>query len=518
MLPLSPVSRSVLTFVVAGLGVATGPAAADAAPDLLVGRPSVQAAGSRAATVRGTLAPAPARRRLAYHFALRRLGGAWTRTPRRVVYVDRRRTVTATVAGLSPGTTYALRLVATTCGGCRSGTRRGPQRVFRTSADPLPAPLVSPPRPAPPAPSPTALPVAPAPAATAAPAPSAGPAPAPPAATDPPAGSYRNPVWNPREFPDPTVIRAGSSYYAYATGDRFAVMRSPDLVHWERLAPALPARPTWAVARGDWHPWAPSVLPTTAPCPGATEGGCYLLFHVALSDRFATATTNCVGVATSATPEGPFTDHGPLEQADETREGGWPVGCGDRAGYGNIDPQPFVDEDGKAWLYVSTDFSCTDACRLGPEISVIPLADDLVHASGARRPLLAGLAGSWEQAPWAPVVENPWIVKRGSTYHLLYSGGSWQGQYGMGHAVATSPTGPFTRTAVSPWAQSSEAVKSMGGGMVIRDGAGAQWLAYHGRDASLEVPRTLRIDPLVWPDEDPKIDGPSTDIRTAPTP
>lgn len=520
---MSPTSRFGLTLVVIAVGLATGPVAAEAAPDLLVGRPSVEATSSHAAIVRGTLAPA--KRRVAYHVVYRRPGGAWTRTPRRVAQVRRRRTVTVPVTGLTPGTDYAVRFVATTCGGCRSGTSRGRERSFRTRPQPTPTPPAPPPASAPtPAPavaSVAAVPVEPAPTRTPEPAPAPQPAPAP--APEPPAGSYRNPVSGPGEFPDPTVIRAGSSYYAYATGDRFQVMRSADLVHWERLAPALDARPDWAVTDPDWHPWAPSVLPTSGPCPGATTGGCYLLFHVALSRKFGSAVTNCIGVAASRTPQGPFTDRGPLEQADGTREDGWPIGCGDRAGHGNIDPQPFVDDDGKAWLYVSTDFTCPDApqtCRLLPEISVIPLATDLVHAAGARQPLLAGQAGTWEQAPWAPVVENPWIVKRGDTYHLLYSGGSWQDRYGMGHATATSPTGPFTRTAASPWTQGTDAVKSVGGGMVISDAAGAEWLAYHGRDryADPTVPRTLRIDPLVWSDERPGLNGPSTDTRVAPTP
>lgn len=332
-------------------------------------------------------------------------------------------------------------------------------------------------------------------------------------------GMYRNAVWAGWEFPDPTVIRVGSTYYAYAAGDRFQVMRSTDLVHWDWLGPALARRPEWAVSTGDWHPWAPSVLPTEEACPGASRPGCFILFYVGLSGRLGTATTNCTAVATSPTPEGPFTDRGPLERTDEQRDGGWPVGCGDSAGYGNIDPQPFVDADGRAWLYVSTDWRCTDACRLLPEISVIPLAADRLRAAGGRRPLLAGQAQTWEQAPWTTVVENPYVVKRGATYHLLYSGGNWQGRYAMGHATSSSPTGPFTRSSQSPWASSTDSVLSMGGGMPIRDGAGDEWLVYHGRAGSLDLPRTLRIDRLSWTaDERPSLDGPSTDIRTAPTP
>lgn len=332
---------------------------------------------------------------------------------------------------------------------------------------------------------------------------------------------FRNAVWDDWQFPDPTVIRAGSSYYAYGTGGNYhQVMRSTDLVNWDWLGAALPRKPDWAVVSDDWHAWAPSVLPTDEACPGADEPGCFILYYVALSDRYGTATTNCVGVATSSTPEGPFIDRGALERKDGERERNWPVGCGDAAGYGNIDPQPFVDADGKTWLYVSTDWRCTgDDCPLLPEISVIPLSADRLEAAGAREPLLAGQRDSWEQAPWAPVIENPYVVRRGDTYHLLYSGGNWQGRYAMGHATAPSPTGPFTRSSTAPWVSSTESVPSMGGGMPITDGAGVEWFVYHGRDRSLAEPRTLRIDRLSWTaDERPVLDGPSTNLRTAPTP
>jgi beta-xylosidase len=165
---------------------------------------------------------------------------------------------------------------------------------------------------------------------------------------------------------------------------------------------------------------------------------------------------------------------------------------------GNIDPAPFVDADGKAYLYVSTDWSCEAGdCTLAPELSVIPLRADLLAAAGPRAPLMAGLAGTWEQAPWAPVVENPWVVERDGVYHLLYSGGAWTGAYGMGHATSDSPTGPFTRTGrvLAPTA----AVHGPGGGMLVTGPRGGDWLVYHGRTAAAGAARTLRIDRVRWP-------------------
>jgi beta-xylosidase len=67
---------------------------------------------------------------------------------------------------------------------------------------------------------------------------------------------YRNPVFS-RDFPDPFVLRAGTSYYAYGTttaweglNSFFPVLRSTDLAHWSYIADALTTSPAWGV--GDW--------------------------------------------------------------------------------------------------------------------------------------------------------------------------------------------------------------------------------------------------------------------------
>ncbi|MBA2635336.1 MAG: family 43 glycosylhydrolase, partial [Sphingomonas sp.] len=76
-----------------------------------------------------------------------------------------------------------------------------------------------------------------------------------------PPATYANPVLD-ADFPDPTVIRAADGfYYAYATqGTRdgkmanIQVARSTDLVRWQQLGDALPAKPAWASQTQDF--WA----------------------------------------------------------------------------------------------------------------------------------------------------------------------------------------------------------------------------------------------------------------------
>lgn len=254
--------------------------------------------------------------------------------------------------------------------------------------------------------------------------------------------------------PDPFVLDvhgAHRDYLAFTTGDRFPVLESHDLVHWSLRGTAFAARPGWVVPAGDWHPWAPSV---------SEAGAGYVMYYVGLS-RYG---VNCVGVAVSSAPGGPYTDLGPLA-----------------GGCGNIDPSPFVDADGRAYLYVST-------TRPEPRISVIPLAPDRLHAAGSRHALLSGRGA---------VVEGPAVFRHRGTYYLLYSHGRYRRRYGMAYATASSPTGPFHRRGTI--LSQTPRVFSPGGGDVPVSGPhGGTFLVYHGRWGSYAALRTLRVAPLRW--------------------
>ena len=333
-------------------------------------------------------------------------------------------------------------------------------------------------------------------------------------------GAYQNPVFSAAAFPDPFVLDNGdghADYWAFGTGDLFPVLHSADLVHWTAAGTAMTARPAWAVTSGDWHPWAPSVVQSSAPCPGAASGGCYVMYYVGLSEQLK---VNCIGVATASSPGGPYTDQGPLDLSDSSGPSTTPLGCGDANGQGNIDPSPFIDSSGQPYLYVSSDFACTGGtCSLQPTISVIPLTADFLHASGGRMALFSGDRGTWEQAGLGTAtVEGPMVELHNGTYYLFYSGGSWRGQYAMGYATSTSPVGPFTKSPSNPILSGTPTALSPGGGdRLVTGPQGGLWMVYAGRGTSYSDPRTLRLDPFAWqpapspgaPDV-PVIQGPSS--------
>ena len=92
----------------------------------------------------------------------------------------------------------------------------------------------------------------------------------------------------PFDFPDPDVILAGQTYYAYATNSvagNIQIIDSPDLSHWTAVGNALPSLPAWASAN---YTWAPSV---------ANIGGVFALYYAV---DVAGTNQECISVATAA--------------------------------------------------------------------------------------------------------------------------------------------------------------------------------------------------------------------------
>ena len=384
-------------------------------------------------------------------------------TPGRLAGAGRRpRPIAAALGKLAPMTTYHYRVVASHCRGCRSGTSFGRDGTFTTVG-------------------------------------------------------YVNPVLENGAGADPFVLVAPgqTDYWAFTTGERFPILHSTDLVHWTRIGQALAVKPKWVMSSGDWHPWAPHVVDSPDSCPGTTSPTCYVMFYTGLSAQFG---TNCVAVATATTPTGPYTDRGPLSNG-VLDAAGRPIGCGDDAGYGMIDPSVFTDPGtGSQYLYASEDFGCdqssTSCTRINsalrPTISVIPLSTDDLSATGPRTPLLTGDPGTWEAVGVsAATVEGPSMIVHDGTYYLLYSGGSWHTSYGMGYATGSGPTGPFTKSPHNPILAQTGRVFSPGGGDTIVTGPhGGSWLVYHGRTAPTAV-RTLRVDAFSWQPAPPGPDVPT---------
>ncbi|WP_424952614.1 glycoside hydrolase family 43 protein [Deinococcus sp.] len=307
----------------------------------------------------------------------------------------------------------------------------------------------------------------------------AGVKPATPAAAPPAsAATFRNPVIS-SDFADPDIIRVGRTYYAYSTnvgGSDVPVYTSGDLTHWKALGDALPVLPPWA---SGGNTWAPGVL--------AVSGG-YRLYFTA---RHTASGRQCIGVAASKTPQGPFVSASPTPLVCQLDEGG------------SIDAQGFTDADGKQYLYWKSDGNC---CNLLTGLWVQPLSQDGLKLTGKPRDLLYNGA-LWE----GNLIEAPTVYRHAGKYYLFYSAAAWDSDtYAVGYAVGASPLGPFKKAATNPLLFSGGEVAGPGGQGVIADGRGNTWMYYHAWTAgqigyTTGGVRSLRLDPMSWKSGAPSV-------------
>ena len=110
--------------------------------------------------------------------------------------------------------------------------------------------------------------------------------------------TYSNPVL-PGDYPDPSVIRVGDTFWATATTSQWAplfpLMKSADLVNWTRAGAVFQDPPAWSA--GSY--WAPEI---------AQDRGRFFVYYTARRKNGPL----CVAVASARQPQGPYTDHGPM--------------------------------------------------------------------------------------------------------------------------------------------------------------------------------------------------------------
>ena len=264
-----------------------------------------------------------------------------------------------------------------------------------------------------------------------------------PTTTPDPRGS--NPVW-PSNFPDPQVIADGDGWVAIATngnGMNVQTLRSDDLVTWTQGTDALPELAAWTTPGKVWAPEA------------RRFGDRWVMYYTTMAPDPA---IQCLGLAVADAPGGPYRD-----TSDE------PLVCESDAG-GSIDASPFVASDGSAWLYWKND---GNAVGVDTWISVQRLSPDGLRLTGEPTRLLR------QDLPWeGQLVEAPYVWEKDGVFHLFYSANDYgSDRYAVGHATATSPAGPFTKTP-EPVLVSSD-VAAGPGHCALFEAGGRLLMAYH---------------------------------------
>jgi hypothetical protein len=185
--------------------------------------------------------------------------------------------------------------------------------------------------------------------------------------------------------------------------------------------------------------------------------GRFLLYY---SAQLQNSAVHCISVAVGDHPDGRFVDNssGPLE-------------C-DTASGGAIDPRPFVDHGGTAYLLWKR-----DGAAIGRPNEIYSQRLTATGLAVEGRPvLLTGADQPWE----AGQVEAPSMALVGNSYALLYSGNWWNTDlYAVGLAVCRSPLGPCRKPNPHPVLTSQKGVLGPGGADLFRDASGQLLVAYH---------------------------------------
>ena len=297
--------------------------------------------------------------------------------------------------------------------------------------------------------------------------------------------TYSNPVVA-YSLPDPTIIRAEDGYfYLYATEDtrNTPIHRSPDLVNWSFTGTAFTGqtRPSFVAKGGIWAPDINYI------------NGQYVLYYS--MSVWGGEWTCGIGIATSAKPEGPFTDRGKLFLSSEINV------------QNSID-QFYIEDSGKKYLFWGSFHG----------IYAIELTDDgLAVKPGAEKRLVAGT-----------VYEGSYILKKDNFYYLFCSTGTCcegvKSTYTTVFGRSENLFGPYSDKSGNSMSNNKHEILIYGNDRfvgtghnseIVTDGQGKTWILYHAVDKNNPRGRVLMLDEVKWKDGWPYVEGSTASLNSA---
>ncbi|WP_338683293.1 arabinan endo-1,5-alpha-L-arabinosidase [Streptomyces acidiscabies] len=290
------------------------------------------------------------------------------------------------------------------------------------------------------------------------------------------ASAYPNPgrVTGSTVVHDPTMIRtSGGRYLVYGTGGGISYRTSTDRVAFSAGADAFAGKPSWWSSYGATEAWAPDI---------SYRGGKYLLYYAV--STFG-SNKSAIGLATSATGlPGSWTDQGTVYTSATSSD------------YNAIDPNLFVNDDGKWWLSFGSWWTGLKMIQLDPGTGK-QLASNTTRYSIASRPT------------GTKAVEAPFVVKRNGYYYLFASYDTCcagtSSTYKVKVGRATGVTGPYydkngvalTNNGGTPVLETHGSVIGPGGQSVMADSDG-DLIVYHYYDGNDNGTPKLGINLLNW--------------------
>ncbi len=367
--------------------------------------------------------------------------------------------------------------------------------------------------------------------------------------------AYRNPIL-PANVADPHVIKAlDGYYYLYATTTTlgtsakehiFPIWRSTDLVDWRYVTDALATAPSWVSTNALW-----------APDVHYFNGQYYLYYtadHVKALPKYANPAStpaqavSAIGVLTSPTPVGPWSDAGP-SAGGSFRHGpivppswGW---CTDPANPGcynwHFDSAVYQGSDGTRYLYEGSFFGGNRLYRLNPDGLSSDLSTGTQFGHNLQYEASSVISHDVDGKPMYYMLNSRSDCCAGpnSPYSVAANRGNqpfgtvnpdgghadFSDQHGSPMEQSYGPL-PHYQPGDAPWSnpiwwnlanegggfpvlqQNGNDTVGAGGQTVIPDLAGQDWMVYHGIDqqqpwqsnvgGSNGELRQLYLDPMQW--------------------
>lgn len=280
-----------------------------------------------------------------------------------------------------------------------------------------------------------------------------------------------NPVL-PGDRPDPTVIQIGDTYWASATSNEWAplfpIFKSDDLQNWELVTYVFPdGAPDWAVNNF----WAPEL--------SYDEDRDMVYVYYTARDRESNRLSTAVASADS--PEGPYTDHGPLVAQE----------------LGSIDGYEARDLDGTLYFMWKEDGNSQGQ----------PTPMWAQEINEERTELIGEKVEMFRNdEPWEDnLVEGISIFREGNYFYALYSARSCcdvNCNYVTGIARSETLLGDWEKYDGNPILKDNDDWRCPGHGSVVRKDGEIFYLHHaYSRQGGVYVGREAVLERLVWSED-----------------
>lgn len=292
-----------------------------------------------------------------------------------------------------------------------------------------------------------------------------------------------------RQVHDPAVIKDGDTFYLFSTRAGIAVRCSKDLVSWRLCGDVFAHLPAWAASDvpGLRGIWAPDI---------SYFNGRYHLYYSA--STFG-SNRSSIGLATNQTLD-------PTSNKYRWEDQGKVISSYQTDDWNAIDPNIVIDGQGEPWLSFGSFWSGIKMRKIDVATGKLSHTDTKLY-SLASRPRSAELPGA---------IEAPAIVRRGEFYYLFVSFDfccrGVESTYNIRVGRSKQVTGPYLDREGKDLMEGGGTLVLSGGKRwrgpghctILRDRSGDQ-LVYHAYDADARGVSTLRITPISWDADWPKV-------------